>query len=112
MSLDLKKYAIRTDSSAASIKALEILIDCKFSAHDSCYWGEYWIFRHSIENHSIRVYHNFDPMWDSNNDDPDEEYFEFEYKEYSMLIDVCGSSDWVKQLSSKIKTIQNIVFVK
>jgi len=100
-----KTYGFTGDFNESLIKQLEDLAKVKLEWHDSIY---YWLYTGDGRDGEFRLYFNQDPMYDPESDPPEEYYFNFEYKECEVLLNVDGELEEVHKAISCINNIRLI----
>jgi hypothetical protein len=86
------KYGVMATKTEEVTEMLTLNLGLTFNGRESGYWGEYFIYRDS-DDIEIRIYENKDPMWRAELDIPEEEFFEYEYRTFKVLILATVPSD-------------------
>ena len=75
--------------------ALQLALDLQ--PHTSSYIGDYYL-DHSRRFAECRLYRNVDPLFQSDNDPPEDYWFEPDYPQHHVLLNVDGVPDSVHEL--------------
>lgn len=75
--------AVASDCLEDVVNVISAAFQMEFESRDSSYWGDYWLARSPAE---VQIYLNRDPLHDSENDPPEEFYFEPEYRDCGVLV--------------------------
>lgn len=76
----------RIDLVAAHLNAK---LNLRLTARDSAYWGDCYLDVSNLLD-EIRLYLNADPQYRPASDPPNEFWFEPNYRDYPLLLSVCG----------------------
>jgi len=76
-----------------------------FERRTSSFWGDYCLHRIALE-FAIRIYNNEDPLHQPDADAPEEHFFEAEFKQFRVLVDVPSGAS----MSSKVSTALQSAF--
>ncbi len=88
--------AILHDDMNVFIQEVQEKYQFNFKAHNSGYWGNYWLY--IKKENRIKIYYNKDPMFNSKTDDPIEYYFDYKNKKCNILIYLHGDNQWVNEM--------------
>jgi hypothetical protein len=94
-----------TDSDIDAIAAaIAPQLNLQLEHRDSSYWGDYHIDRSGVFN-ELRLYRNVDPMFRSGSDDPDEYWFEPDFRNYASLLSVDADRSVLTAFHARISLI-------
>jgi hypothetical protein len=88
------------------IMELEALAKVKLKKSNNLDWGVYW--SASEGGQEFRLYYNEDPMFDREEDDPEDFYFDFENKDCGFLLNIYGKQEWVEEMHKLVIDMGNI----
>jgi hypothetical protein len=83
-------YGLEHDDLEKARGAIERVLGFRLEAHDSSYFGEYYLGTLSNEQ-QVRLQRNLDPIHDSQTDAPEEHYVEPEFQAFPILLYVSGN---------------------
>ena len=106
-------YAVSAPNLDAARAEVELALDVTLDLHDSVYLGDY--FRGALASlHVLKLRRNFDPLYDVEQDPPEDRFALREFPEHSNLLYVDGpaaeSTDSV--LRSAIEKIPGVTFLQ
>ena len=84
--------------------AIAPLLDLKLENRDSAYWGDYHIDRSGTYS-ELRLYRNVDPMFRSDSDDPDEYWFEPDFRDCATLLSVYANKSALDDFNQRIANV-------
>lgn len=61
----------------------------EFEPRESTFWGPYWI---DLAKGSLRVFLNRDPLFNSTTDPPEDKWFQAQFPDHAVLVDVDDES--------------------
>jgi hypothetical protein len=94
--------AVTCDDPAKVVLAIQASFEIEFEERDSAYKGDYW---KSKKPATLIVYRNRDPLFQPEVDPPDELYFESDYRECGVLVDVAGNVEILIRLAEVLRPI-------
>ncbi|CEF48417.1 unnamed protein product [uncultured bacterium] len=97
-------YGIPADHLDAVAQRLGVALAWTFERRESSFWGPYSL-HEGPDGGEIRIYYNEDPMYDSDSDPPQEQYFEPDHHAYRVLVDAqLLSEGWLHCLGEAVRS--------
>ncbi|MCR9118024.1 MAG: hypothetical protein NXI22_13900 [bacterium] len=79
-------------------------LDLQLENRDSAYWGDYHIDRSGAYS-ELKLYRNLDPMFSSDADDPDEYWFEPDFRDCDALLSVYAAESVLLDFHRRIANV-------
>lgn len=84
--------------------AISPALNLRLENRDSAYWGDYHIDRSGAFS-ELKLYRNRDPMFRSDSDDPDEYWFEPDFRDCDSLLSVYAAEPVLADFHKRIANV-------
>jgi len=84
--------------------AIAPVLDLQLENRDSSYWGDYHIDLSGAFS-ELKLYRNRDPMFRADSDDPDEYWFEPDFRDCPTLLSVYAAKSALDDLNQRIADV-------
>jgi hypothetical protein len=97
------RFAVRADDVDGIADRLEVAFGLLLERRSNSYRGEYRL--GAIDSGELRVFENSDPMCIDGDDDPEDKFFESDFSNYGVLVDIEGPETAVESVREGLKSV-------